>query len=133
MKNVFTIESPRKHILVFGNCGGFTSGTLLKQIDFRQPKVIQKYKELAKDSQIGDILTIGTYKFLIVKKHYANVLKKSKLEELLQKNKEELNEVELKTTNDDHSAFKDLILEYIPTLEYRETGKWGVFDDRGIV
>ena len=128
MRNVFIIESPRKRTLAFATSGGYITGKLLKQIDFRQPNVIKQYKQLAQNSKIGDVLCVNGYVFVLVKKHYANKLTEKDFTKILKDNADKLNEYELKTTNDDYPQYKELILKYIPNLEYRETGEWGVWN-----
>lgn len=125
MENLFEIEYPRKKILAFVTQGGHVSGEIMKNIEFRMPKVIEQFKKRASDGlEIGDVLILQDCVFVVYKKHYNSKILKEKFEIILNKVAPELNEFSLKTTDEHLPEFKDLILNYLPDIEFRKTSKW---------
>ena len=123
--NIFNLETPRKKILVFITQGGHLSGKIMKGIDFRLPKVIEELKEeLSKDNSIGRIFEIRDIIFVIYKKHYNTKITSDQFNKLLQKSSSILNNYKLKITNEDWPSFKDIIIQNIPDIEYRESSEW---------
>lgn len=123
--NIFNLETPRKKILVFITQGGHLSGKIMKGIDFRLPAVITKMKEeLANDNSIGRVFEIRDIIFVVYKKHYNTKLTTAQFDKFLEKIAQQLNQNNLKITNEDWPNYKDVIIKYIPTIEYRESSEW---------
>jgi hypothetical protein len=133
LKQLFTRENfndrPLKKILAFTTQGGHVSGKLMKQIEFRSPEVIDKLKDkISQGNSIGDVIVIDTFIFVVYKKHYNTKMNRDKFEAVLKIAAPNINKYRTKITNEDWPDYQDLILQYIPSIEYRETSEWGVYD-----
>ena len=128
MTNVFDIGLKRKHILAFITQGGHVSGELMKQIKFRSPTTITKLQEhITNGVEIGDVFVIGYYVFVVIKKHYNSRIKKEQFEIIMNDVAPRISHFSLKTTNDDYEDFKEIIENYLPDIEYCDTGEWGTW------
>lgn len=133
LKQLFTRENfndrPLKKIVAFITQGAHVSGKIMKQIEFRDPDVIIELKnKIANNSNIGDVIAIGAYVFVVYKKHYNTKMNTEKFEAALKIAAPIINKYKTKITNEDWPDYKELILQYIPSIEYRETSEWGVWD-----
>ena len=124
-KNVFTYE-PHKYTLAFIDLNGTISGDLMKQIKYRQPKVIEKMHNFISSVElsIGDNFTIDDYVFIISRKHYRN---KTNLI-LTEKALEDLTFNHMKTTLENFPELKPLLDKF--NIEIYETSEWGVWEKR---
>ena len=78
MSNVFSFNlNNQKTLLAFTDTNATLSGELMKAINFRYPRVIEKLKEKAKNSElkVGDYIQIYDYLFVILKKNFRNKIK----------------------------------------------------------
>lgn len=121
MKNVFTWETNKK-ILAFIDIDGHLSGSLMKNIDFRQPRIISELKEhIAKNgNSIGNIINISNYTFVTVRKHYASKVDLKKFEEmiaLLDSNQT------YKTTGENYTECLPFLAKY-SNIEIYESSSW---------
>lgn len=127
MRNVFDYEA-KKHILAFITEGGHISGNLMKAIKFRSPKTIVKLQQKINEGvKIGDIFVIDNYIFIVIKRHYNSSIKNEHFEILLNKIAPQLNNYQLKTTNEDYPKLRKIIENYLPGIEYCDTSDWGTW------
>lgn len=121
--NLFEIETPRKKVLAFITQGVHLSGDIMKAINFRNPRVIEKLKKNKENYKTGDVIEIDNYIFVVYKKHFNSRIDEKDFENLL-KNISFISPDELKTTNEHLSEFEDLIKYRLDGIEFRETVRW---------
>jgi hypothetical protein len=125
LMNLFTYKDLDQKFLVFATLGGHLSGTLMKNIDYRLPKEIQKFKDwLDEGRSIGDVFISKYVVFFVFRKHYNSKVKEDQFEALLKQNTDQLKSLKIATTNEDLPQYKELIQKHIPNIEYRDTSKW---------
>lgn len=123
--NLFTYKDRDQKFLVFATLGGHLSGTIMKNIDYRMPQEIQRFKNwLAEDRSIGDVFVSQFVVFFVYRKHYNSKINSDQFKELLEQKSEFLKPYKLATTDEDLPQYKEMIKQYIPHIEYRETSKW---------
>lgn len=123
--NLFTYKDKNQKFLVFATLGGHITGTIMKNIDYRMPQEIERFKSwLAEGRSIGDVFVSKFVVFFVYKKHYNSKIKNDQFETLLEKKTEFLKPLKLATTNEDLPQFKEMIKKHIPNIEYRDTSKW---------
>ena len=123
--NVFQYQKETK-ILAFTTQAGHVSGTLMKNIDFRSPAHILKLKEWCLESprQNGDVFETSLYVFVVLRKHYNNRLSDKMFNTVLSKNLDKLQSHNLKTTFEDFSDYKNIVIENLPNLKIYEKSGW---------
>lgn len=123
--NLFNVESPSKFKLVFITQKGHITGNIMKGMDFRLPRTVEKLKEkLEEKNEIGDVIIINNSVFVIYRKHYNSRVSEQEFEKVLKKALPSLSGMQLKTTNEDLPQFQKIILKYLPDIEYRESSEW---------
>ena len=127
MNNVFSFSlNNQKTLLAFTDTNATLSGTLMKAINFRYPRVIEKLKEKAKNSElkVGDYVQIYDYLFVILKKNYRNKINAAAADTIFKQLPIEVKEQKIKTTLEDYPELKEVIAENFPLTEFYETSKW---------
>lgn len=123
--NLFTYKDRDQKFFVFATLGGHTSGTIMKNIDYRMPQEIKRFKDwLAEGRSIGDVFVSQFVVFFVYKKHYNSKVNSNQFEQLLKEKSDFLKSYKLATTSEDLPQYKEMIKQYIPHIEYRETSKW---------
>lgn len=124
--NFFELENPKLNMLVFITQGGHKTKTLMKNIEFRTPKRIEKLHEILKNNktEIGDVIFIDDVVFVILRKHYVSKVSEKEFERVILEALPKLEHLNLKTTNEDWPEFQNIILKYIPNIELRESSEW---------
>lgn len=123
--NLFEYKDKEQKFLVFATLGGHLSGTIMKNIDYRLPKEIERFKNwLAQGRSIGDVFVSKYVVFFVYKKHYNSRVKDDQFEALLKQNSDQLKSLKIATTDEDLAQYKEMIQQHIPNLEYRDTSKW---------
>lgn len=127
MNNVFSFSlNNQKTLLAFTDTNATLSGILMKAINFRYPRVIEKLKEKAKNSElkVGDYVQIYDYLFVILKKNYRNKINAAAADTIFKQLPIEVKEQKIKTTLEDYPELKEVIAENFPLTEFYETSKW---------
>lgn len=127
MNNVFSFSlNNQKTLLAFTDTNATLSGILMKAINFRYPRVIEKLKEKAKNSElkVGDYVQIYDYLFVILKKNYRNKINAAAADAIFKQLPTEVKEQKIKTTLEDYPELKEVIAENFPLTEFYETSKW---------
>lgn len=130
MKNVFLLEYPSKQTLAFTTQGGHLSGKLMKNIDFRRPEIIKQFQEVVKQKtpQIGEVITIQNYSFLILRKHYNSRLNTVAFTQAIAAALPALKTAgfldNLKTTDEDFPEYMEILKSLIPNIEIRPESGW---------
>lgn len=124
-ENLFNLEEPRKHILVFITQKGHISGSIMRGIAYRRPGVLDcLQEELKVNNKIGRVIIIGHFIFVIYRKRYNSKVSIRGFDSLLENIADELNQYELKRTLEDMTQFKDTVDKHLPTIEYRYSSEW---------
>lgn len=122
MSNVFTYD--RRIILALVDSKGTLSGALMKNINFRQPQVIENLKLKAPSLKVGDFARIKDYLFIVVKKDYRNKLSENDIEVIFKKLPDEVKKLDIKTTSESYSEFKDSLKKHFSFIEFCDTSEW---------
>ena len=98
----------------------------MKGMDFRLPRIVEELKvKLEEKNEIGDVIIIKNNVFVIYRKHYnSRVDEGNNLKKILKKALPSLSGMQFKTTNEDLPQFQEIILKYLPDIEYRESSEW---------
>ena len=70
--NIFNYDG--QNILAICDLTGAMSGELMKAIGYRNPGILDELKIKLKNAQVGDIIFVKHYVFIVARKHYASKL-----------------------------------------------------------
>lgn len=119
MNNVFAWEKGRP-ILAFIDKKGTIAGDLMKAIKFRAPRRVESMQEklAAIKPEIGDVIIVDWYVFVVIKNHYRNKISEATMTKCIK----DLPFDNLKTISEDYPQFKELFEKY--NIEVFETSEW---------
>lgn len=120
--NIFKHE-PDKLIMAITTEGLHLSGDLMKAIDFRQPRVIEKLKAM-QSSKVGTTILIDGYLFIVGRKHYNSKFDLKKIDEIITEVKEKYSNTILKITMEDFPEVMQKFAEQLENIEICDTSKW---------
>ena len=103
--NIFNYDG--QYTLAFCDLTGAMSGELMKAIGFRNPKIIDLLKIEIKKAQIGSIIFIQNYIFVVVRKHYANKVTAATIAPMIAHIAAMTANLKLKVFSGDFPQFKD--------------------------
>lgn len=125
--NLFTWE-PERYTIAFTTQSGHLSGKLMKDINFRRPDIIKTLKTRIQKNKpnIGDIVVVRNYIFVILRKHYNTRINKTQFRDIIKGIVPNiLKETTMfKTTSQDFPLFEEDLVELIPNIEIRRESGW---------
>lgn len=127
--NIFLWE-PHIQTIAFTTESGHITGTLMKNINFRQPEIIKELRRKVNETKprTGDVITIKHYSFIILRKHYNTKLTEDTFSNAIKKALPCLEAFSrFKTTDEDFPQFVDILQKQIPRLEVRTKSGWPTF------
>ena len=119
--NIFNYDG--QYTLAFCDLTGAMSGELMKAIGFRNPKIIDLLKIEIKKAQIGSIIFIQNYIFVVVRKHYANKVTAATIAPMIAHIAAMTANLKLKVFSGDFPQFKDEINK-LPNITWYSKCDW---------
>lgn len=119
--NIFNYDG--QYTLAFCDMSGAMSGDLMKGIGFRAPSVLDLLKIELKKAQIGSIIFIKNYIFVVVRKHYANKVTAATIAPMIAHISEMTANLKLKAYSGDFPQFHDE-LNKLPNITWYAKCDW---------